>query len=334
MKKILGISLVAVLAATPLMANAAGELASGVQIQGGVTVSNAENGGNALATKSYVQGAYNTVETDIANVNNAVTLLNNNAETAGSVLNAVKTQAANGDYDAEEDYASGTIGHAIKNTSAAAVNALDSSAAQSAENRADGLALSITQTDGVITSISGSIAPNTYDAYGAASGAVAALDATESQTAGTDGLALSITQTDGVITSISGSIAANTYDAYGAASQAEGRINATIGDTTMTTTNQTLTGAIEEVNQAVSTLTTNANNTYQQITDSTVATGTYAHITQGNGVGANLVSLNGAVVANDGAIATINNKQIPVVTDWSSGTVSNTKISDLVTAQN
>lgn len=47
--------------------------------------------------------------------------------------------------------------------------------------------------------------------------AVAALDATESQTAGADGLALSITEVDGVITEISGSIAANTYDTYGAA---------------------------------------------------------------------------------------------------------------------
>lgn len=52
--------------------------------------------------------------------------------------------------------------------------------------------------------------------------AIAALDATESQTAGADGLALSVTEVDGVITSISGSIAANTYDAYGAASDVLG----------------------------------------------------------------------------------------------------------------
>ena len=286
MKKILGISLVAVLAATPLMANAAGELASGVQIQGGVTVSNAENGGNALATKSYVQGAYNTVETDIANVNNAVTLLNNNAETAGSVLNAVKTQAANGDYDAEEDYASGTIGYAIKSTTAGAVDALDATESQTGNANNGQLNLSITQTDGVITSISGSITPNTYDAYGAA--------------------AAEQTRAEGV----EGSLSSLTGNASGATS---------------------LVGAINAVDDAVSTLTTNANNTYQQITDSTVATGTYAHITQGNGVGANLVSLNGAVVANDGAIATINNKQIPIVSDWATGTVTQKRISQLDT---
>ncbi len=54
-------------------------------------------------------------------------------------------------------------------------------------------------------------ASTAYDAAGTAAAAVAALDATESQTAGADGLALSITQTDGVITAISGSIASGTY---------------------------------------------------------------------------------------------------------------------------
>ena len=54
-------------------------------------------------------------------------------------------------------------------------------------------------------------ASSDYDAAGTAAAAVAALDATESQTAGTDGLALSITEVDGVITSISGSIASGTY---------------------------------------------------------------------------------------------------------------------------
>lgn len=59
-----------------------------------------------------------------------------------------------------------------------AINALDSSASQSAGN--DGLALSITEEKGKVTSINGSIAANTYDAYGAASAAqsAAATDAT------------------------------------------------------------------------------------------------------------------------------------------------------------
>ena len=169
MKKLLGISLVAVLAATPLMANAADELASGVQIHGGVEVSTAQNGGNALATKSYVQGAYNTVETDIANVNNAVTLLNNNAGTAGSVLHAVKTKAAYGDYNANTNYAEGTIGHAIKTTTSNAVAGLNATVSQDAADTNGQLQLQVVEQNGVITSVSGSITPNTYDAYGSAS---------------------------------------------------------------------------------------------------------------------------------------------------------------------
>lgn len=42
---------------------------------------------------------------------------------------------------------------------------------------ADGLAISVTTTDGQVSAVSGSIAANTYDSYGAASSAVSALDA-------------------------------------------------------------------------------------------------------------------------------------------------------------
>lgn len=99
-----------------------------------------------------------------------------------------------------------------------AINGLDSTKTQTAG--ADGLALEVVQENGVITSISGSIAAETYDAYGSAKAAVEALDATVSQTAGTDGLAIEITQVDGKLTGVTASIAAETYDAYGAASAA------------------------------------------------------------------------------------------------------------------
>lgn len=145
-----------------------------------------------------------------------------------------------------------------------AIANLDATVTQAAGN--DGLALTVVQTDGVITSVSGSIAAGTYDAHGAAdavktallngeikanadaigkiNGAndagksmrdvaldvVSTLDATASQTAGADGLALSVTQVDGAITAISGSIAANTYDAYGAASAVQGDTTKTVKD--------------------------------------------------------------------------------------------------------
>lgn len=68
---------------------------------------------------------------------------------------------------------------------------------------ADGLALSVTTTDGQVSAISGSIAANTYDAYGAATAAVAALDsstATATNTADTGLAVLSeVTIADGLI---------------------------------------------------------------------------------------------------------------------------------------
>lgn len=55
----------------------------------------------------------------------------------------------------------------------AAIGALDANESQTAGT--DGLSLAVVQTDGVITSISGAIAANTYDAYGSASAVETAL---------------------------------------------------------------------------------------------------------------------------------------------------------------
>ena len=198
MKKILGISLVAVLAVSPLMANAAipaGEsglesnaanvaIASAGTYYAGKTISDADRA--ATASAAYVKGAYN----------DAISAVNKVAADAASATSSGITSA---------------------------VNALDATVTQTAG--ADGLALQVVEENGVITGVTGSIAANTYDAYGAATSAVEALDATESQTAGADGLALSITEVDGVITSISGSIAANTYDAHGAAAAVENKLD-------------------------------------------------------------------------------------------------------------
>ena len=93
-------------------------------------------------------------------------------------------------------------------TAAGLIEALDTTESQTAGT--DGLALSITQADGLITGISGSIASGTYDAYGAASSAVAALDvvspiAFATYTAGQSGAADTIVinggvkETDGLI---------------------------------------------------------------------------------------------------------------------------------------
>ena len=140
--------------------------------------------------------------------------------------------------------AGGAIGSAINEK----IQALDADLSKTV----GGLTISLTQVDGVVTAIEGSIAAETYDAYGSAAdvkkeltegaiktnanaigviegtdkgqsmrqvatSVVEALDITVSHTAGNDGLALEIVQENGLLKSVTGSIAADTYDAYGAA---------------------------------------------------------------------------------------------------------------------
>lgn len=87
--------------------------------------------------------------------------------------------------------------------------------------------------------------------------AIAALDASVSQTAGADGLALSITEVDGVITAISGSIAAETYDAHGAAASAKSEVIGQSGDAS---TANTIYGAKAYTDEAVAGIALDADN--------------------------------------------------------------------------
>jgi hypothetical protein len=93
--------------------------------------------GNTLDL-SKIDERLDAVEEMAANNKTAIETLNKGADQAGSVANSIKV--------------------AIEN--------LDSEKSQTAG--ADGLALSVTQENGVITGISGSIKAETYDAYGAA----------------------------------------------------------------------------------------------------------------------------------------------------------------------
>ena len=139
-------------------------------------------------------------------------------------------------------------GGSVENAITEAINALDTpEGGVSQAAGADGLALNIKQENGIITEISGSIAAETYDAYGSAKAAVEALDATVSQTAGADGLAIEITQVDGKLTGVTASIAAETYDAYGAA---ESAVNALDMTTAVEGTQEgTVVKFIDKVNQ-------------------------------------------------------------------------------------
>ena len=183
-----------------------------------------------------VEGRVKVVEDDL---NTAETGLKARMGKAESDINELKTASSTG----------------VDTKIATAIKALDSSASQTAG--ADGLALSVSMVDGNLTAISGSIAANTYDAYGSAdnakkyadalieqevkdrnaaikvetdarTAAIEALDAEKDQAAGNDGLALHIKEVDGIITEFSGSIAANTYDAHGAAKAVQGETTKTV----------------------------------------------------------------------------------------------------------
>lgn len=97
-----------------------------------------------------IEGRVTTAEGDIDKLEGTV-----GDSTKGLVKDVADLKAAVGE--------GGSVAGAITN----AINGLDSTKSQAAG--ADGLALEVVQENGVITSISGSIAAETYDAYGSAS---------------------------------------------------------------------------------------------------------------------------------------------------------------------
>lgn len=116
----------------------------------------------------------------------------------------IEYTAASGDdpavsvKDALDDlYSQIGAGGSVASQIAEAIDALDATVTQSAGS--DGLALSVTQTDGVITAISGSIAAETYDAYGAAATAKSEVIGTNSDTASDDTIKGSKAYTDAAI---------------------------------------------------------------------------------------------------------------------------------------
>lgn len=247
MKKILGISLVAMMA---------------------VTAANAD-----IASKAYVN------QQDTAAIATAGTNADTKISTAIGTLGTREVGGQQVAYPNVKTYVDEKVA-AAESVATGGISGLDATETQTGAADNGWLNLSITEADGVITDISGSITADKYDAYGAAataeqnakdyadglagnyeaSGAAAAaieaLDATVSQTASTDGLALSITEADGVITAISGSIAAETYDRFGAAAAVAGNmVTVTSGegyDKTSTETYPSMATAAQIASEAAS----------------------------------------------------------------------------------
>lgn len=177
MKKALCISMITLLAVVPFASHAAGQAKAVTLVNGGNTLTPTQT----VASTTYVQGAYNTLGTQINNIisdstvpsgtYNAIANSKNVAENLvaldaaidglsgngeGSVANAVQTGAQNATYNANAEYGTGTIGKAIQEATAAA----DSNTA----------AILLLNGDvGTVGSIANSIATETNRATGAES---------------------------------------------------------------------------------------------------------------------------------------------------------------------
>ena len=106
MKKLLGISIVAMLAVTPMMANATAVPAQvtlmtapgrGAEIAGGKETPNLQEN-TQIATTSYVTGAYNALGAAHNVVEGRVTTLESGVDDTGSVDYKINTQAAGASY--------------------------------------------------------------------------------------------------------------------------------------------------------------------------------------------------------------------------------------------
>lgn len=147
----------------------------------GATTSSATNVETIISTlEGYINSVKTTADAAVSDVKvkigtgTATTIVTNNIATLevaegttnGTVKIAGSDVAVHGlggaAYKADNYYD-------VAGTASGLINALDSTPSQTAAEGNGQLSLSLTQTDGKVTAISGSIAANTYDAYGAAS---------------------------------------------------------------------------------------------------------------------------------------------------------------------
>lgn len=292
MKKLMGISVIAALAVMPMAANAARDAS--------VAVANytAAGSASALATTSYVQGAYEAASDRIdALVTDTAVAAKAQGEyaaiKAGDKVseNLVALDDKIADLSSGTDTKTGNLTNLTttdKTNLVAAINEVDS--------HADANAQAIETLNGDVTT-TGSVAKSIDDK-------VKTLNATVSQNAGTDGLALQVVEADGVITGITGSIAANTYQDYDDSTVSEETAQKTY---TAITAGNGVGANLEALDSHVKTLETSLGNTSAQSIADTYATKT-------------------------GTLATINASTVPIVTGWGQDSTTTTTLA--VTAPN
>ena len=132
------------------------------------------NGDEYATVKAYV-------EAEIAKVDGAASTLASRVSTAEGDIDALETRMGTAESDIDALEGLHATGKTVAQEVAAGINALGGSASQAAG--ADGLALAVTTEKGEVKSISGSIAANTYDAYGSAAAVLGA--STDAATANT-----------------------------------------------------------------------------------------------------------------------------------------------------
>ncbi len=100
MKKLLGVSIAAMLAVSPMMANAALGTAgnSAIAYSDGNTTKPTITAGTNVATTTYVQGAYDALAEKHNALDTRVGVLESSDGTEGSILHAVKTKAKDADF--------------------------------------------------------------------------------------------------------------------------------------------------------------------------------------------------------------------------------------------
>lgn len=287
MKKLMGISVIAALAVLPMAANAARTVQTGGEAGAGSAT--------ALASQSYVNGAYNAMNTKVDAVITDSAVAAKQGE--GSYAAIVAGNSVSENLVAlDEAVATLSSGTDTKTGDLTNLTTTDKTNLVAAINEVDANTDTNTTAIGTIGSLAGDAAGQT-NLVGAINAVDTALDGR------LDTLEGAVGTENSVLYKIKNNAASADYD------NEDSEMNAT-----------TIQGAIDELDTRLDTVTSNAG--------ALSADGNY--IFQTNTVSQNLSALDTQLKTDTDAIAAINAKQIPIVTDWADqSTVTYTTVASL-----
>jgi len=354
MKKILGVSIVAMLAVSPMMAHAArtvtalgtkdttasGNIATTSYVKGAYNV--AANAINALITDTAVSGTHNYIqagETVSANLGLLDANVKANADAiaalggTGSIADQIQAGAQNADYDAtKDDYANDTIGKAIHDNTAA-ISALDTNKQNEADSNVTSTALGNAGLTSDDLNTGHGVAANLIKVAGNVKDNAATI-AGHTTTIGQHTTA--INNHADAIDLLNGSATTSGSVAYAVKQLADGAVATNTAAIATLNGDASTDGSVaKQIATAVSNINTDLsakqNESDSNVTSDalTAAQLTSADLTTGHDVAGNLVKVAQKAKNNATNINTINNKVIKVVSDWGDDTAVQVKISDL-----